>query len=162
VPVCVKWFNPLLFLPGGSCIALPLQLCLVSSSPSKVGQFSFEYCPQSHWTSSGIYHGPNVGGWLVASPCSQCLFHTPPSLSESSAPCHTPFLRGLFSSPLPPLSVVDYNSLFLFLSFVQGWGLNLLRGCARLCFQAVGGGVTCGAWSSLLGQQIYAGSFETS
>jgi hypothetical protein len=35
VPVCAKW-SDLLFLPGSICISLPLQLCLVSSSSSKV------------------------------------------------------------------------------------------------------------------------------
>jgi hypothetical protein len=38
-----------------SCVALQLQLCLVSPSPSKMGQFSFEYCLQSHETSSRIH-----------------------------------------------------------------------------------------------------------
>jgi hypothetical protein len=31
--------------PGSSCVALQLQLYLLSSSLSKVGQFSFECCP---------------------------------------------------------------------------------------------------------------------
>jgi hypothetical protein len=38
------------------CVALQLQLCLVNSSPSKVVQFSFEYCPLSHKVSSEIHH----------------------------------------------------------------------------------------------------------
>jgi hypothetical protein len=52
--------------PGGSCIALHLQLCLVSSSPSMLGQFSFEYNPLSHETNSGIHHCSALGGWLFA------------------------------------------------------------------------------------------------
>jgi hypothetical protein len=60
LPVCVRWSN-LLFSPACSCVALPLQLCLVSSSPSKVGQLSFEYHPQSHETSSVIHHAPCFG-----------------------------------------------------------------------------------------------------
>jgi hypothetical protein len=47
--------------PGGKCIALQLQFCLVSSSPSKVGQFSFECCPLSHKISSKIHHLPHFG-----------------------------------------------------------------------------------------------------
>jgi hypothetical protein len=63
--VCARCSEMFLFSPGSSWVALQLQLCLVSSSPSKVGQFSFEYCPQSHETSSGIYHQATLGGWFV-------------------------------------------------------------------------------------------------
>jgi hypothetical protein len=52
LPVCAVWSELLLFSPGGRCIALQLQLCLVSSSPTKVGQFSFECCPLSHFGST--------------------------------------------------------------------------------------------------------------
>jgi hypothetical protein len=45
LPVCERWSDLLLFSPGGSWIALQLQLWLVSSSPSKVGQFSFVHTP---------------------------------------------------------------------------------------------------------------------
>jgi hypothetical protein len=40
LPVHARW-SQIFFSPGGSCIALQLQVCLVSSSPSKVGQFRF-------------------------------------------------------------------------------------------------------------------------
>jgi hypothetical protein len=40
-------------------IVLQLQLCLVSSSPSNVGQFSFECCPLFHEISTGIHHLPH-------------------------------------------------------------------------------------------------------
>jgi hypothetical protein len=70
--VCVRCSELLLFSPGSSCIVLQLQLCLVSSSPSKLGQFSFEFCPQSHETSSIIHHFgnylPTLGSWLVTPP----------------------------------------------------------------------------------------------
>jgi hypothetical protein len=36
----------------------PSAATLVRPSPSKVGQFSFEYCPLSHKTSSRIHHLP--------------------------------------------------------------------------------------------------------
>jgi hypothetical protein len=48
----------LLFSPHSCCVALQLQLYLVSSSPNKVGQFSFECCPLSHEISSRIHHLP--------------------------------------------------------------------------------------------------------
>jgi hypothetical protein len=126
LPVCVRWFN-LLFSPGSSCVALQLQHCLVSSSPSKVGQFHFEYCPLSHETSSVIHQGPALGDWLVSPPplsafvphptsaswkfsssgCwlfthphSQSLFLVLPSFAESLAPYPTPILQGRFSIPL--------------------------------------------------------------
>jgi hypothetical protein len=58
LPVCVRFSELLLLLfsPGGGCVVLQLRLCLVSSSLSKVREFSFEYCPQSHETNSGIHH----------------------------------------------------------------------------------------------------------
>jgi hypothetical protein len=56
LPFPAAWSKLLLFSPGSSFIALYLQLCLVSFSLSKVGQFSFEYCPLCHETSSGIHH----------------------------------------------------------------------------------------------------------
>jgi hypothetical protein len=114
--VCARW-SDLLFSPGGHCIALPLKLCLVSFFPSKMWQYSFEYHPQSHKTSSGIYQGCTSGGWLVAPPLlpalctlphlcwllvllfwevglsphphSQALLLVPPSFTDSLAPCPT-------------------------------------------------------------------------
>jgi hypothetical protein len=38
-----------------------LQLCLVRSSLSRVGQFSFEYCPLSHEAGSRIHNLPCFG-----------------------------------------------------------------------------------------------------
>jgi hypothetical protein len=61
LPVHAGWSELLLFSPGGSCIALQLQLCLVSSSPSQVGQFSFEHSPLSHEISSRIHYLPCFG-----------------------------------------------------------------------------------------------------
>jgi hypothetical protein len=53
--------------------------------------------------------------------CSQILLPVPPSLVEIFGsllhPCSP---RLVQCSTPPPLSVVDYNSLFMFLSFVQG------------------------------------------
>jgi hypothetical protein len=62
LPVCARWFNLLLFSPGSSYVALLLQLWLVNSSPSKVGQFSFVHHPQSHEANSAICHVPTLGG----------------------------------------------------------------------------------------------------
>jgi hypothetical protein len=57
-----------LFLPDSRCIALQLQLCLVSSSPSKVEQFCFECCPLSQRSALGSTTCPVFGCWLVTSP----------------------------------------------------------------------------------------------
>jgi hypothetical protein len=61
LPVHARWSELLLFLPDSSCVALQLQLCLVIPSPSKVGQFSFEYSPLSQETTSGIHYQPHFG-----------------------------------------------------------------------------------------------------
>jgi hypothetical protein len=62
--------------------------------PNEVGQFSFEYGPQSHKTSSGIYHGSTLGSWLVTPPllCYFSHFHSlsvqllvPPLFSEAGS-----------------------------------------------------------------------------
>jgi hypothetical protein len=167
----------LLFLPGSSYIVLLLQLCLVNSSPNKVGQFSFEYCPQSHQTSSAIHHSLALECWLVTPsllsafvPCpasagwefnssGRLACHFTPALSACSQPlllslrvqllAPPPFKVGsvLCSTP-PPSSVVDYNSLFMFLSFIVG-GFNL----PRLHWIMFGGGegVACGVWCSRVG-----------
>jgi hypothetical protein len=76
LPVRAGW-SELLFSPGGNCIALQVQLCLVSSSPSKVGQFSFEHCLLSLEISSGIHHLPCFGR-LACHPTPTLSFYTSP------------------------------------------------------------------------------------
>jgi hypothetical protein len=100
--------------------------CLVSSSPSKVGQFRFECWPLSHKISYRIYHLPCFGrlachptllsafmplltsAWcyqllwevgFLPCPHSQPLFLDPCSFTEHSASCPTPVLQGGFSIP---------------------------------------------------------------
>jgi hypothetical protein len=136
-----------LFLPGGSCVALQLQLCLVSSSSSKVGQFSFECLTRSALGSTTF---PTLGGWPVTPPLLSAFVPPQPLLgasgssgrlachytstfnlccftcicslkcgAESSAPCPTPVLWDkLRVPPPPPLLVLDYSSLFF--SFIGG------------------------------------------
>jgi hypothetical protein len=138
-------------------LCCPSAATLVSSSLSKVGQFSFAYCPLSHEFSSGM-----VG--LLPHTCSQplCLFS--PLLGASSsfgwlayhpkpAPSlycfsHIHSLRvwhwefgslphphslGRFSVPsLPSLMVLDYSLLFILFIFV-GLVISLPRGCTWLC-----------------------------
>jgi hypothetical protein len=48
-------------------LCCPTTATLVSSSASKVGQFSFEYLHQSDQTSSGIHHWLHFG-WLACHP----------------------------------------------------------------------------------------------
>jgi hypothetical protein len=162
-----------LFLPGGSCVALQLQLCLVSSSPSRVGQFSFEYCPQSQETISGINHQPcfeklacyptpHSQPLCLASPlvvlvqhlwdvgllpyhCSQPLLLFPRLFSESLAVCPTPVLWGRFNvPPTHTLSMLEYNLLLILFSSV-GRGFNMPKDCTGLCSPGVGRGVTHGS-----------------
>jgi hypothetical protein len=71
--VTTRWSE--LFLPGSSWVALQLQLCLVSSSHSKVGQLSFECCPLFLRSAPGSTIYPALGGWPVApSPFSVFVF----------------------------------------------------------------------------------------
>jgi hypothetical protein len=122
LPVCLRWFDLLLFLPGGSCVALLLQHYLVSSSPNKAEKFCFEYYPQTQETISMIqaphpgrlaccptltlilcaphFADSSLGGWLVV-----------PSQLSAFVPCpifiHWEFgslpqsriLQGWFSVP---------------------------------------------------------------
>jgi hypothetical protein len=160
----------MLISPGGSCIALQLQLCLVSSSLSNVEQFSFEYCPKSHKTSSLIYHRPLWEVGLSPHSCSQPLYFAhlcllivqfflweaglfAPPLFSAFVPCFAFLCWELSSLPHPhslrlfqhstphPLLVVNYNSLFLLFSFLQGDSI-----CPGAALDLRGGwGVTYGA-----------------
>jgi hypothetical protein len=84
------WVVELLFSLSGSCIALQLQLCLVSSSPSKVRQLSFECCPQSQNSALGSTSCPTCLSmpavslcglldlhWVLVAPLGDCLVTTP-------------------------------------------------------------------------------------
>jgi hypothetical protein len=107
-------------LGGKSCCsshqaaaALPYSYnSLFGSSPSKVGQSSFEYCLLSHKTSSSI------------------RFHSLRQL--------TSVLLGRFNI-LPPalLLVLDYNSLFMLFSFL-GVGIQSAQGLPCMTFLGVG------------------------
>uniref|UniRef100_A0A8C0WGN8 Uncharacterized protein n=1 Tax=Castor canadensis TaxID=51338 RepID=A0A8C0WGN8_CASCN len=107
----------MLFLPGSSCVALLLQLCLVSSYPSMAGaQFSFEYCPQSQETTQESIM-----------PCFGSLAcHPTPTLSLCYLSCFSSFKVQLLAPPysprqvqcsiLPPRSVLDYIYCLLLFS----------------------------------------------
>jgi hypothetical protein len=155
----------LLFSPCSSCVALQLQLCLVSSSPRKVGQLSFEYCPVSQEISSSVHHllcfrrwtcfptstlslcaSPDLF-WVLVTPLEvglsshPCFQLDPHSFTESLALCPIPILLGRFSVPSPPLqSMLDYSLLFMLFGFAGG-GFSMPRSCARLCSHGVGRGV---------------------
>jgi hypothetical protein len=158
-------WSELLFSPDHSCAAPQLQLCLVSSSPSKVGQFSFECCPLSHMICSGIHYlshferltchptstlslcaSPDLF-WVLVTPLEvglsshPCFQLDPHSFTESLALCPIPILLGRFSVPSPPLqSMLDYSLLFMLFGFAGG-GFSMPRSCARLCSHGVGRGV---------------------
>jgi hypothetical protein len=95
VPVCARWSDLLWFLPGVSWVALQLQLWLVSSSPSEMGQFRVVNCSQSHEVSSVICHIPAMGVWLVA-----------PPLLSAFVLCSAPASGVWFLAP-PPFSKVS-------------------------------------------------------
>jgi hypothetical protein len=57
-----------LFSPSSRFIAPELQFCLVSSSPSKVEQFSFELSSLSQRSALGSTTWPALGGWPVTLP----------------------------------------------------------------------------------------------
>jgi hypothetical protein len=121
LPVHSRWLDLMLFLPGSSCVALQLQFCLVSSSPRKVEQFSFECSPQSHENSSRVPHGPALGGWLVVPPLLSAFVTFPAFVHwELGSLPHLHFLGQVPGSTPPLLSVLDYNSLFMFFSFIGG------------------------------------------
>jgi hypothetical protein len=126
-----RWSDLLLFSPGNSCISLQL-----SSSPSKVGQFSFVHCPMSHKVSSAICHTPNHrGGFISPTPLSAFVSHPTP-LTGSLVPCPTRILWGWFSFHPAPLSVVDCNSLPTFFSFVQVEGV---QSASKMCWMMLSG-----------------------
>jgi hypothetical protein len=127
-----------------------MQLCLVSSSPSKVGQFSFKCCPLSQKSALGSTSFTALGVW----PFGMLVCHSTPSLSLYAsgdlcwvplvplALCPTPVLQGRFSIPPPPLmSVLDYSSLFMVFSFAGEGGSICPGGYAGLFFR---GGVELG------------------
>jgi hypothetical protein len=154
----------LLFSQSGSCIALPLQLCLVSSSPSKVEQFRFEYYPQSHQTSSAIHYGPVLRGWLITPLHSQPLCLSPPLFGDSPAiwkvglshhlvlsSCSLSYLSSLRAHLLVPPIFSEAGSVFHSTSTVSVWlqlpfyafqfclgGIQFAQGL--LCLMSSGGG----------------------
>jgi hypothetical protein len=87
--------------------------CLVSSSPSEVGQFNFECCPLVQ-ISSAIHYLPCFGGGL-----SLCLFMESSALGvKFFAP--PPFLWGRFSVPPVPSAVYDRLQFTVCLSVLWG------------------------------------------
>jgi hypothetical protein len=117
---------------------LQLQVCLVSSSPSKVGQFRFEWCTLSQKISSGTYHlscfgrltcspTPALSLWLACCSvpalslcCYTCVCSLRVQHWKFSSLLH-PCSPGRFSIPIPLLLwVLDYSSLFILFSFVGG------------------------------------------
>jgi hypothetical protein len=123
LPVHVGW-SELLFSPSGSCIALQLQFCLVSSSSARWGNsiWNTAFCPRRSILGSTTY--PSLGGWPVATPLLLALCLSRPLLCASGssgrlaccpAPafslCASPDLCSVLTAPLgcwlvipPPLS----------------------------------------------------------
>jgi hypothetical protein len=106
-----------------------------------------------------IHHTPTVGGWLLA----QLLFSV---LVPHSAPAHRVWLLApllfsevgsLFHPTTTPVSVVDYNSLSIVFSFVQGRVQSVHELCWIMFHVGRGECVLCGA--HMLGLQIYTGNW---
>jgi hypothetical protein len=161
LPVHARW-SDLLFSPGSSWIALQVQLLLVSSSPTKMMQFSFEYSPQSSGTSSVIHHIPILGVWLVIQPLSQLLLLFPIHSWEFVSSPHPHSLGHSQCSTPTPLLVLDFNSQFMLFSFVGAGGgsFNLPWGWSGLWSWGVGRGVM---WCIMLTCRVASllGNFET-
>jgi hypothetical protein len=104
--------------------------CLVISSPSKVGQFSFECCPLIQEISPVIYYLPCFERWLISCACSLRVWHC----VFCCLPC-TFFLGQVHFStcPLHCLCLIKVHCLFF--SFVGGGGrrISLPRDCTDLC-----------------------------
>jgi hypothetical protein len=129
------------------------QLCcssaaaLVSSFPSKVGQFSFECCPLSQRSVLGsppaffwsLLDASGSSRWLACCPTLLSAFAALWCITESLvlrvqflAPTLTvqkweiysllhPLLQGRFNVPPPlPMLVLDYSFLFMVFSFAGG------------------------------------------
>jgi hypothetical protein len=108
------------------------------SSSSKVGQFSFEYCPPSNKTSSVILYQAHFGRLACHPTFSLSLCYFFPSLfTESLAPFPTPVLWGGSVFDPTPLVLLDCDLLFMLFSFV-GEGLQSAQGLHSIMF--LGGG----------------------
>jgi hypothetical protein len=160
-PVCARW-SDLLFLPGGSCVALPLQPRLVSCSPARWGNLVL---------STAL--SPMGLAQQSTTPCFRRLAFCPtPALSLCSLPL-LPLLRVQLLAPPPfsrvgstlhPTPTVDGRLQFTVyaFSFVQCVCVcgvfNLPRGFTGLCS---GGWVreSCVVSVAHL-MQIYSCSFE--
>jgi hypothetical protein len=161
LPICA-WWSDLLFVPGSSCVALLLQLCQLSSSPSNVGPSCFEYHPQSPEISSGIHHGSVLGGWLVAPPHphSQPLLFCPGCLLKVFSPCPTPILQGRFVfHPTPAVSVRLQFAVYTFQFSSEG--LQSAQGLHWIRFPGWVGELRVAHVAHPLGLQVNVGSFET-
>jgi hypothetical protein len=75
--------------------------CLISSSPSKKEQFNLGYSFQS-WEASSVIHLSWLWEVRLLPSFSQTLLLFPPLFTESSAPCPTLVLWGMFSIPPHP------------------------------------------------------------
>jgi hypothetical protein len=106
-----RW-SKLLFSSSGSCVALQLQLCLVSYSPRKVEQFSFECCPLSQRSALGS----------TTYPALRLACHPTPTLSL----CASPDLWVLVA-PLGGWLVTThpFQPLLLFLYFTESSALRV-------------------------------------
>jgi hypothetical protein len=124
--VAILDLSELLFSPARNCVTLELQLCLVSSTcppPQKVEHFSFECFLLAQQISSGIHYLSCFGDSLLPCPPLSAFTAFPVFVhwefsAESLAPSPTSILQDRFSIPPPLLLVLDYSSLFMFLSFV--------------------------------------------
>jgi hypothetical protein len=112
---CGKVVRPVAVFTSHHCVALQLQFWLVSSSPGKLGRFSFEYSAQSHETGM-----PALGGWLVAPPPLPVFVTFPTFVHLGLGSCPTPVLQGRISVPLTP--AVSVRLQFTVHAFQFCWG----------------------------------------
>jgi hypothetical protein len=126
-----RYSDMLLFMPSSSWVTPQQQLWLASSSPNKVGQFSFVHYPQSHKISSVIHHAPALGGWFCAPILFSIFVPCVAPLTEFNSLPHPPSQRLIQHSTLHPLTVVNCTHCVCH-SLLFRW-CNLPMSCTALC-----------------------------
>jgi hypothetical protein len=92
------------YCPHYLAFVLSFSCSSVWSAPPSARWDSFEYCPVAQLLLSAFAAFPVFVHWVFG--------------GKSLAPCPASYLCGRFSfPPLPPLSVLNYSSLFMFFSF---------------------------------------------
>jgi hypothetical protein len=128
LPVHARWSDLLLFSPGGSYIVLQLQLWLVSSSPSKVGQSIFctvlSPVRLAQWSNTALLW--EVG--LLPHSCSQPFYFS--YLYSLRVQLLAPSLLSRADSAFHPIPIVGVRLQFAVYAFLFCLGGSICLGAA--------------------------------